>query len=93
MHLGHQCLDVASNAGKETADDDGHEQGDQSAVALPNDLITGRALTRDDQRVVERMDVRQTGRRDELLAMRLGGLIGVTVKLGLGSRGSRRPRP
>lgn len=85
-HLGRQRLDVASNAGDEAAAADRHEHRVHSAGTLSDDLVTDCPLTGDDQWVIERVDTRQTDRRDELLTLRFRSLIVITVKLHLGTQ-------
>ena len=85
-----QRLDVAGDAGDQSAAADGHEHGRQRPLALAQDLLADRALPGDHQRVVERVDERSRRSRRQLVAAHLGVGVAVAAQHDLGAELAHR---
>jgi hypothetical protein len=81
-----QCLDIAGNAGDQSAPANGDEHGRQIARALAQEFVANRPLSGDDERVVERMNQRRPGLAPQDLALLPGLGVAVAMQEYVGSK-------
>src|SRR4029079_10209282 len=77
LHFWPDRFDVPRDARDETASPDGHEDRRHAVLSVTENLVANRALSGDDERIVERMNEGHPSFSDESVAVRLR--VGVTV--------------
>ena len=90
LHLGPDRLDVAGDAADEPAAAHRHEHRRDAVLRVPQNLVADRALSRDDERIVEGMDEGHPVLGDQRVAVRLRVAVAVADEHDLGAHVAHR---